>query len=212
MRISITRGAAALLCVLGFCAFPAMPRAQEAAAGYGVPRPLLFEVSDYRDAGGKHWIRLACDFECLYPRRMETIVSTLWDFEGSPKIFSRIEAVRVRSETGTTSVTEQRTAVRVLGLAFISELVFGNAIVRRGPGAATVSFETIETDGSCLSTKGAWELEERSGLPSPSTYVRFHFESYIEPRFPGQAAIMRGFGAGDIKRTMRELGQAMGRS
>jgi hypothetical protein len=143
---------------------------------------------------------------------MEEVIAKLWDFTGSPRTFSRIEAVRLRSDTGTEAVTEQRTAVRVLGLAFISNLVFHNALARKGPAAATIRFETIETDGSCLSTEGAWDLEDRSDPAGPATYVTYSLDSFVEPRFPGQAAIMRAFGQGDIKRVMRELGQAIARS
>ena len=190
----------------------ALPSAGEGTGNTGAPRQRIFEVSDYIDSQGRRWIRLRSEFECSYRERMDDIVATLWDFPRSPKVFSRIEAVRLRYDTGTKAVTEQRTAVRVLGLAFISNLVFENTLVRSSPGAATVGFEMIETDGSCLSSKGGWALEDRSGPGGPATYATFHIESLVEPRFPGQAAIMRAFGAGDAKKAMRELGQATARS
>jgi hypothetical protein len=189
-----------------------MPLAAQGHSSDAAPRQLGFEVSDYTDPHGKAWIHLSGEFECEYAESVQDIVSTLRDFAGTPRVFSRIEEVRVRSTAGTTVVTEQRSAVRVLGFAFVSNLVFRNELASSGSKAATVSFELIEGDGSCLATRGAWELVDRSVDMSPRTYARFRLESYVEPRFPGQAAIMRGFGAGDMKRTMRELGQATKRS
>jgi hypothetical protein len=201
------RVAAALaLAVLAYGAWASPPEAPAA------PRQLRLEVSDFRDEGGKRWIRVQGAFEYVYRASLDRVVAALWDFRSSPEVFSRIEAIRVRSDTGTQAVTEQRTAVRVLGLAFVSNLVFRNALARPGPRSAVVSFETIETDGSCLSARGAWELEEIGDPGSPSTRVIYSLESYIEPRFPGQAAIMRSFGAADFRKVMRELGLAIGRS
>jgi hypothetical protein len=203
------------LLLLGFLASVAVEGGAQApaiSAAFGAPRQLRYEVTDYSDPEGKRWIRVSGVFECLYAARMDDLIAKLMDYADSPKVFSRIEAVRVRSDSGNESVTEQRTAVRILGLAFVSNLVFANTLVRRGPATATLGFETIETDGSCLSTKGAWDFEDRSGPGGPSTYVRYSLESYVEPRFPGQASIMRGFGAGDLKKLMRELVLAMGRS
>ncbi len=204
MRMKSRLARALLLLCLGAAGVSAAPMDS--------PRQLSFEVSDYRDAQGKRWIRLSCEFECAYREKMASVVATLWDFPASTKVFSRIEAVRVRSDDGARAVTEQRTGVRVLGLAFISNLVFLNTLTRPGPSAAVLSFETIETDDSCLSTKGAWYLEERSDASGPVTVARYVLDSYVEPRFPGQAVIMRSFGAGDIKMLMRELGAAMTRS
>jgi hypothetical protein len=207
-RYRATRRLAVLLGLLAL----ALSSVSQVAGNTGVPRQKRFEVSDYSDSRGRRWIRLRSEFECSYREKMDDIVATLWDFPRSPKVFSRIEAVRLRFDTGTKAVTEQRTAVRVLGFAFISNLVFENTLTRPSPGAATVAFEMIETDGSCLSSKGGWTLEDRSGPGGPATYATFRIESLVEPRFPGQAAIMRAFGAADAKKAMRELGQATARS
>jgi hypothetical protein len=184
----------------------------EIASGSGSARQLRFEVSDFKDPQAKRWIHLSCEFDYTYRESMENVITALWNFKDSPKTFSRVEAVRVRSDTGTMAVTEQRTGIRILGFAFISNLVLRNALVRRGPGAATFSYESIETDGSCLSTTGAWEMEDRTDSSGPATYIRFTLDSYVEPRFPGQATIMRGFGAADIRKVIRELGQSILRS
>ena len=185
--------------------------AAEAPRGLRDSRMLSFKVSDYRDPGGRRWIRMSCECEGHFRESVDDLVATLWDFPRSPRVFSRIEAVRVRSEADGAAVTEQRSAVRVLGFAFVSNLVFSNRVSRDGPGDATVSFEMIETDGSCLSVKGCWTFEDDPGPEGRATLARYSIDSLVEPRFPGQETIMRIFGAADIGRLMRELGAAVAR-
>lgn len=179
-----------------------------AAGGIISTQALGFNVSDYRDLDGKRWIHMNCEYEAQYSLRMEDLIATLRDFPRSPKVFSRVEAVRVRSEINGIAITETRTAVRVLGFAFVSNLVFKNCLERKGLSEATVTFEMIETDGSCLSTKGTWTFEDNSGTGGPLTLARYTIDTYVEPRFPGQAVIMRSFGAADVKKVMLELGAA----
>jgi hypothetical protein len=174
-------------------------------------RLLSFAVSDYRSLDGKRWIHMTCEYEATYSESMERLIGTLWDFPRSPQVFSRVEAVRVRSETGGIAITETRTAVRVLGLAFVSNFVFRNSLERSGPRKATARFEMLESDGSCLSTTGEWEFEDQSGAGGPLTLARYSIDTYAEPRFPGQELIMRGFGAADIKNAMLELGAGASR-
>jgi hypothetical protein len=185
--------------------------AAEAPRGLRDSRLLSFAVSDFRDSGGKRWIRMSCEYEGHYKESVDDLVATLWDFPRSPRVFSRIEAVRVRSDADGAAVTEQKSAVRVLGLAFVSNLVFSNRVSRDGPGDATVSFEMIETDGSCLSAKGCWTFEDDPGPDGGATLARYSIESCVAPRFPGQEAVMRIFGAAEIGRLMRELGAAVAR-
>lgn len=198
--------AAALLLIASSA--PAQEVVAELASGYS-PRPLFFEVDNYRDAKGGRWIHMSYECECVYRANMETVAGILWDFADSPKVFSRVESVRLRSGDERSSVTEQRTAIRVLGLSFISELVFKNSFERPGPKETIIDFGTIETDGSCLSSKGSWVLEDWSDSSGPVTYVKYSVDGYVALRFPGQAAIMRSFGPADVKRVMRELGEAI---
>ncbi|MGA2548221.1 MAG: hypothetical protein ABSF43_16865 [Rectinemataceae bacterium] len=179
---------------------------------FGFQRQISYDVSDYRGPDGKAWIHMTSRCETAIRAPMEAIIAKLWDFTGAPRVFQRIDAIHVRSDTGTMAVTEQRTVVRVLGISFVSNLVFRNTMTRQGQKAATVSFEMIESDGSCLSSKGAWELEDCSDKKGPSTYVQYSLDSYIEPRFPGQAFFLRDFGSNDMKGMVRELTQAMGPS
>jgi hypothetical protein len=183
----------------------AMP---EEASSSGSARPIRCEVSDYRDVDGKRWIHMVAEFEGEIPCAMDEIIGTLWDFEGSPRMFSRIEAIRVRSDDGSVAVTEQRTGVRVLGFSFISNLVFKSVLERPAPAKAEVGFEMVESDGSCLASRGGWLLEDRGEAGRPSTYLRYSLDSLVEPRFPGQATILRMFLAGDIRKLFRELGAA----
>jgi hypothetical protein len=193
--------------LMGLCLLAASVWA-DSAKNMGPIGTRRFEVSDYRDGDGKRWIHLYCEFECSYREKMEDLIATLWDFPNSPKVFSNIDSVRVLSETDTTAVTEQRTGVRILGLSFVSRLVYKDSLVRKDSGAATMGFETIETDDSVLFSKGGWDLEDRSDSSGPATYAVYHIENYIDPRFPAESAILRDFGAPGFRKVMRELGVA----
>jgi hypothetical protein len=171
-------------------------------------RELAFEVAPYRAPDGKRWIKLSGEYESVYRAGMEDVIATLWDFEGSPKTFSRIEATRLRYDTGTEAVIEQRTGVRVLGFAYLSDLVFRDVLRRDGPHSAVLEFEAIEVDHTTLSSRGSWTLEESSDASGPSTRVRYAMESFVEPKFPLQEFIMRQFGANDLRNVLRELGRA----
>ena len=173
------------------------------------PRQIKYDVSDFTDAQGKHWIHVTASFAAAYPRSVDQVVNTLWDFAGSPKVFSRLESVKVRSNDGRTAVTEQRTAVRILGLAYISDIVLLNELERSNPSSALVKFRLIGTDGSCLATAGAWHVVQRSDTARTVADVEYDLDTIIEPRFPAQAAIMRGFGPGDMRHLLRELGDAL---
>ena len=175
---------------------------------YGTPREISYAVSDYRAPDGKQWLRMSGEFEGAYRADMKDILATIWDFSDSPNTFSRIESLRMFSDTGTIAVFEQRTAVRILGFSYSSTAVFKDALVRTGPLSAVVDFETIEVDDTMLSTKGSWTVEDRSDAAGPSTYVRYDIESYINPEFPAQAVIMRIFGGEDLLKLLRELGEA----
>jgi hypothetical protein len=174
---------------------------------FGCQRQVSFDVSDYRDDKGRQWIHLSGEFEGAYRAKMDDLVAVLWDFKDAPKTFPRIEAVRVRSDDGTTAVVEQRTGVHMLGLSYISNLVFRNVISRDGK-TAVFSFESIEVDDTTLSSRGSWAIEDRSDASGCASYVRYTVDSFVSPRFPAQAAIMRRFGAADIGALLRHLGEA----
>lgn len=173
----------------------------------GTQRQVSFNVSDYRDDRGRRWIRLSSEFEGAYRAKMDDVLETLWDFKDSPRIFPRIESVRVRSDDGTEAITEQRTGVHILGFSYVTNLVLYDQLCRDGK-TASLKFESIEVDDTTLSSKGTWFLEDRSDSSGCATYVRYSFESIVAPRFPAQAAIMRQFGADDVRALLRQLGEA----
>lgn len=179
---------------------------------FGAQRMTNFEVRGIVDPAGKKWISMKASCETAIRAPMESIIAKLWDFEASPKVFSRIEAVRVRSNDGTTAVTEQRTAIRMLGAAYVSNLVYLDTIARRADGTVEVGFEMIEGDGSCRYSKGGWDLRGFADGASKATMVHYWVESDVAPTIPAQAFIMRSFGAADVKKTVRELCAAMERS
>jgi hypothetical protein len=176
----------------------------------GSQRQVSFSVSNFRDDKGKPWIRVSGVYEGAYRAKLEDVIATLWDFESSPKTFPRIEAARVRSDNGTTAVIEQRTGVHVLGLSYVSNLVFRD-VLSRGDKTALIRFESVEVDDTTLSSKGSWSLEDRSDSGGSATYVRYTVETYVAPRFPAQAAIMRSFGPEDVRALIRQLGEATAR-
>jgi hypothetical protein len=190
----------------------AIPASREFPALVGAERKLAFDVSKYRAPDGKKWIRLFCEYDSVYRATMDDVLGILWDFESSHEIFPRIEETRVRSisEDGSVAVTEQRTGVRILGFAYVSNLVFRNELLRDGPVAA-VEFEAIEVDDTTLSSKGRWTLVEDRDESGPLTYVRYSLDSCVEPKYPAQEWIMRNFGDGDMKKIIRELRKAVAR-
>jgi hypothetical protein len=201
-----------LAAAAGAPAAPAPPAAPtpiaEAASLLGSQREVAFEVARQVASDGKRWIRFASAYETAYRAGMEDIIAVLWDFENSPKTFSRILSSRLRSDDGTVAITEQQTGVRVLGFAYLSKLVFRDELIRRGSASATVAFEAIEVDETTLSARGSWTLEESYDAAGPLTYVRYSMESFVEPKFIAQEMIMRSFGGADMRKLLRELGSA----
>jgi hypothetical protein len=175
----------------------------------GVERKLAVNVSRYYSPDGKRWIRFYSAYDSVYRASIEDIVATLWDFEASPEVFSRIEETRVRSrsEDGTMAVTEQRTGIHVLGFTYTSNLAFRNELRRDGQ-ETIVSFEAIEVDKSTLSSRGFWTLVESCDETGPLTYVRYFLDSYVEAKYPAQEWIMRQFGESDMRRIIRDLYKA----
>jgi hypothetical protein len=185
-----------------------IPASSEFPNLVGVERQVAFEVSKYKAPDGKRWIRLYSEYESVYRANMEDVIATLWDFEESPKIFSRILATHLRSNTGTVAVIEQKTGIRVLGFGYTSNLVFKDVLRRDEPGSVVLEFEAIEVDKTTLSSRGSWILMEGRDESGPLTYARYTLDSYVEPKYPAQEWIMRQFGDGDMKRVIRELYKA----
>jgi Polyketide cyclase / dehydrase and lipid transport. len=176
---------------------------------YGTQRAVAFSVDDYVAPNGTKWIRLASIYESAYRASMSDIVGTLWDFKAAPSIFPRIAEVRVRSSRGNEAVTEQRTSVNLLGFSYVTTQVLQNELLKPAPRTAEITFKSIESDESTLSTEGGWSLEDRSDASGPATYVRYSLETYVAPKYPAQAFLMRQFGGADMKATLKQLGDAL---
>lgn len=203
-----------LCAVLAFIALPlvlANPGRAELAALVDHPRTLDYRADPLVTADGRRWVETEVAVEAVFPGRLEELLALLTDYEASPGLFSRIEAVKLRSREGDVAVTEQRSAVRVLGLAFTSDLVFRNVLTRTGPSTARLSFEMVGGDGSSRETRGGWELEEVALESGPGVYLVYRCFLVAENRFPLQLAIMRAFGKGDFERMVGELGAAFER-
>lgn len=173
------------------------------------PDTVRFDVFSERGSDKRTWIDLSAEVEAVFRCPVEPILETLWDFESSPGVFKRIESVNVRSDDGKVAVTEQKSAIRVLGLSFESSLVFENEMIRNGDGTAVFMFKTIEVDAITRSVTGSWYLEEFADAAGVATRVRYSMQSYVESAFLGQEWIMRSFGEGDIENVVRELATAV---
>jgi|GEM_PF-3906774 len=185
---------------------PGIPGASDFPKLVGVEHELFYDVGKYVDPAGKRWIRLRGQYDSVFKMGIENLVATLWAFDDSPKIFSRIIESRVRSvsEDGREVVTEQKTGICALGFSYTSNIVVKNTIVREGP-MATIEFSTIEADAVTLYSRGSWILEEIDGASGPLTYVRYSLDTCVASRFPAQEWIMRRFGGGDLKRLFGQL-------
>lgn len=208
-RSRALRSTACLLLLVAVCAdLDARPRVK-AVPFCAPPTMLRFSVQSERGSDKKTWIDMSAEVEAVYRCPIGPILETLWDFKSSPRVFKRIKSVTVRYDDGKVSVTEQKSAIRVLGLCFESNLVFENELVRGGEGSAVFMFKTIETDELTRSVTGSWVLEEFSDSYGVATRVRYSVQSNLESGFFGQDWIMRSFGEGDIKNIVLELADAV---
>ncbi len=212
-------GRLSALCIAIFLAASVAAQTTGPAASADLPadpRGLLgteverrYEVDDYRDESGTRWIRLTSVFDTAYRAPLESVLAVLWDFRRFPERFSRIESVRVRSESADSAVIEQRTAVRVLGISHVTELTYLMELERPAAGAAILRFSSVEVDDSTRSSAGAWTLAEVADPSGPITVLRHAAETVVKPKYPSQAALMRRFGAKDLRHVLQEIGAAL---
>ena len=202
------RGRAAALLVLALAAAPAASASPGADARslVGTAKALEFSVSSSK---GEEGILLRARYETAARAGLDATIATLWDFAGSPEVFSRIDSVRVLADDGREAVTEQTTGIRVLGLTYLSVARFRCRLERISAREARVSFEAIWSDGSVLSTFGSWELREEPSAEGPLTRIVYSLESRSAATVVGQELIMRSFGGADIARTVKELAKAV---
>ncbi len=179
-----------------------------AASLRGRIRTLSYEARLVALADGSSWIRNGTEIRAVFAGRLEDLVALLCDYEGSPKVFPRIESVRVRSSEGGVAVTEQRSIVRILGFEYVSNLVFRNELKRASPTAASLTFTMIDGDGSCRSVEGGWDLESLESGGPQAVLVTYRCDMLVLPRYPLQLQIMQLFGKADYEHMVSELGSA----
>jgi len=193
-------------------ALAALPSEEKLEALRGRAKALSYEVKLVTLEDRTTWIESETEVEAVFMGSLEDALAILEDYENSPRVFSRIEAVRVRSSTpdGVT-VTEQRSAVRVLGLAYVTNLVFRCEVAREGGDRATLTFRMIDGDGSARSSEGSWTIEPARLGSEEAVYLRYRCSMLVERRFPMQLEIMRSFGKADFEKMVLELGKALDR-
>lgn len=161
---------------------------------------------------GSSWIRSEADTEGLFLGTIDEVLAILTDYEGSPKVFSRVEKVDVLGREPGYTVTEQRNVIRIMGLTYESTIVFKTWQERPSAGEAISSFTMLGSDGSTRSVDGSWRLEAVVVDGRRAVHVENRATMLVAPRFPLQLQIMQAFGKGDYEKSMRELGAALARS
>jgi hypothetical protein len=191
-------------------AWPALAEAppDDAASLLGRVRTISFEAKLVTLADGSKWIKNSVDVETVLPGRLDDLIELLCDYRDSPKVFSRVATVQVRSTEGDVAVTEQKSVVKALGFQYSSTLVLRNVLERLSPTSARLSFAMIGGDGSCRSSSGGWNLKELELGSGPAVFVEYHTDMLVRPDFPMQLQIMQLFGKGDFEHMMRELEKA----
>ncbi len=213
MASNAARVGALRLLAAAFLAASACPGLAAASKAKALPfcyplNTVRFDVLSERGSDKRTWIDMSAEVDAVFRCPVRPILEVLWDFESSPRVFKRIESVKVRSDDGRIAVTEQKSAIRALGLSVESSLVFENELIRNGDGSAAFMFRTIEVDEATRSVTGSWYLEEFADAEGVATRVRYSVQSNVESTFPGQEWIMRSFGEGDIEDMVRELASA----
>jgi len=187
----------------------ATPLPSDLAALRGHARAIDYDASLQKLPDGTSWIRTAVRVEAVFDGTLDEAVAILGDYEGYPKVFSRIASVRLRSKAKGVAVMDQRNLVAVMGLRYETNLVFRCEFLPKGPGRMAETFTMTESDGSTRISEGGWELEEVRLDTGPAVYLRYYCLIMVEPRFPMQLQIMQNFGKADFVKTVEEFGTAM---
>ena len=168
------------------------------------PRMLSYEVKSGTESG---WITLSASCESAYAASATTIEKILENYVGAPKIFSRIDWVRIVDRLPDGAITEQSSGIKAFGLKFYPVTRF-HQWTSRDADYINMNFIQVASGGTLKNCYGAYSVADRSTADSPLCY--FHYSISFEARleFPGQEAIMRNFGAADIERVVTELGEA----
>ena len=183
-------------------------RGLDARSLIGKERPLYFAVSKDEASSA---ILLKARYETAIAAGLDEVIAVLRDFEKSPETFSRIDSIDLISNDGVEAITDQTTAIRVLGISYVSVARFRSRIDRLSPTEAFISFESIRTDSKLIKSTGSWRLRELLNGNSVLTHVDYRLETLVPARVIGQEFVMRSFGGADVARTLRELSAAVAR-
>ncbi|MEI6876484.1 MAG: hypothetical protein WCL50_15295 [Spirochaetota bacterium] len=118
----------------------------------------------------------------------------------------RVGSVKVLSRSADLVLTEQRSGVKVLGIEFYATSLFANRMRHDDPESIRFDFDQMDSGGNVENCRGYWSITDFSSPGLKLSYVRYRVEFEALAQYPGQESIMRNLGAGDIERTMRELG------
>jgi hypothetical protein len=172
-----------------------------------VDKPLQISYTVSKAQGSK-WIRLDAEYETAYPVSAATVVAILANYEGIPRILSRVASVKVLERLPDGAIIEQRSGVKAFGIEFYTTVHFHNRTLLEKPGNTTFFFDQIDSGGTMENCSGFWQVIDRSSPGSPLVLIRYRLTFDVLDQFPGQEPIMRSFGPGDIERTLRELGSS----
>ena len=167
------------------------------------PRMLSYAVT--RGEDGK-WLHLAAEAETAYPVRAATIAGIVQNYVGASKIFSRIGWVKILDRQDNGTITEQYSGVKAFGFKFYTTNRF--RMWTSGVGDYTVMhFLQVESGGTMRNCSGYWAVVDRSTADEPLCYIHYGLSFEALDQFPGQEAVMQGFGEEDVLRALKELGQ-----
>lgn len=200
-----------LAALLGAVPLAAAPEATKVAELQGRPRALVYEVANAGSEDGNEWIRSDAVVEAVFPGKVEDLVAILTEHKGDSSIYSRVESDKVLESGPGYWVTEQVSAIRMLGLAYVSRLVFRTTLENGANGKRSLEFRMIDGDGSSKSVEGSYDMEPVLAGGQEAVYLRYRCTMVVKKRFGIQLWVMQTFGKGDFERTVQELGEAFAR-
>lgn len=168
------------------------------------PRMRSYAVG--RSEDGK-WIRLTAQAETAYPVGASTITEIIENYVGASKVFSRIGWVKIIDKLDNGAITEQFSGVKAFGFKFYTTNRF-HQWTSDTNDYTVMHFLQIASGGTMRNCSGYWAVADRSTPGEPLCYLDYSLSFEALDQFPGQEAVMRGFGEADVLRALKELGQA----
>lgn len=167
-----------------------------------------YSIGEEKTQDGKKWIVMKADYAASIKADLEKISSILTDYEAMPKVFKNIEKVEVVERLPDGAITRQTTIVRGLGVSFRNTLLFRISNKSLSPNVFVQTFSLSEGDKATLKTEGSWTIEYSKA--EGGCVVSYRTENVILHQYPLQDSVMSAFGAGEIKKLLFELCDAIG--